>query len=127
VSELTKPAPDGWGSVHLLDQAPDRSELAGLRVAELDASAIADKQELMAAISSALEFPDYFGANWDALDECLRDLGWIGAEGYVLVVSGGDAFWRRSPELAGMLVRAWIDAARIWAERGTPFHLVFVR
>lgn len=31
--------------------------------------------ELMDALGRQLELPDYFGRNWDALDECLADLG----------------------------------------------------
>lgn len=32
---------------------------------------------LLDALSVALQFPDYFGGNWNALDECLRDLSWL--------------------------------------------------
>jgi hypothetical protein len=128
--ELGKAAPDPWQSVHLLEQAPDLADLrdGGLHAAEIEGGSIVNKEELMDAIASALEFPDYFAGNWDALDECLRDLGsWLQAEGYVLVVAGAGEFWRSSPELAGMMVRAWIDAAGPWTEKGTPFHLVFLR
>lgn len=36
-----------------------------------------EKQSLLAWYAKSLRFPDYFGGNWDALDECLRDLSWI--------------------------------------------------
>lgn len=38
---------------------------------------IKSKATLLDALSVALRFPDYFGANWDALDECIRDLSWL--------------------------------------------------
>lgn len=35
------------------------------------------KGELLAALARTGKFPDYFGGNWDALQDCLRDLSWI--------------------------------------------------
>lgn len=128
--DLTRPAPHGWESVHFAELPPRAEDLvaAGLRVATLDGAAIASKQDLMAALSDALEFPDYFGGNWDALSECLRDLGsWHQAAGHAAVIEHAERLWRRDPELAGLLVLTWIDAGAAWAEKGAPFHLVFVR
>jgi RNAse (barnase) inhibitor barstar len=39
----------------------------------------------MSALSSTLKLPDYFGGNWDALEECIRDLTWL-PEGPVVLV-----------------------------------------
>ena len=30
-------------------------------------------------------FPDYFGDNWDALNDCLRDFSWIPAKNIIIV------------------------------------------
>ena len=35
-----------------------------------------------AAIGKALRFPEWFGHNWDALTDCLLDMGWLPAAGY---------------------------------------------
>lgn len=35
---------------------------------------INEKIQLMSCLKSALQLPDYFGSNWDSLDECLSDL-----------------------------------------------------
>lgn len=43
------------------------------------------KRELLIQLSEKLKFPDYFGFNWDALDECLRDFHWI-KEGKIVLV-----------------------------------------
>jgi hypothetical protein len=36
-----------------------------------------DKVTLLRWYAKALSMPDYFGENWDAFDECLRDLSWL--------------------------------------------------
>lgn len=48
---------------------------------------IRSKAELLAALASAGHFPDYFGGNWDALQDCLRDLSWISNRKVVVVHS----------------------------------------
>jgi len=45
---------------------------------------IATKETLFARLAERLQFPDYFGANWDALWECIRDLSWLPAGPVVL-------------------------------------------
>lgn len=46
---------------------------------------ISTKGELMNALDEALRLPDYFGGNWDALEECIRDLSWL-PDGDVVVI-----------------------------------------
>jgi hypothetical protein len=40
-------------------------------------ASIVSKQVLIATLDKQLSFPDYFGGNWDAFEECLRDLSWL--------------------------------------------------
>lgn len=35
------------------------------------------KRELMGVLRKQLKLPGYFGGNWDALHDCLRDLSWL--------------------------------------------------
>ena len=43
-----------------------------------------------------LSFPDYFGWNWDALDECLRDLHWLPEPRRIAIVHAGLPLGRSS-------------------------------
>lgn len=130
-----------WSCVHFLtgeEAAEVRRALAGgveeeeageapdLRILTLDGAAVAGDAWLFARLAEAFAFPAYFGRNWDALDECLRDLSWLPAEGYVLFVEGARAFWERSGPTAGKLVETWLFAAEAWGWEGVSFHLVFV-
>jgi RNAse (barnase) inhibitor barstar len=45
---------------------------------------IRTKGALFDELAQRLRFPDYFGANWDALWECIRDLSWLPAGPVVL-------------------------------------------
>lgn len=78
----------------------------------------ADKAVLLKNIAAALEFPDWFGANWDALEDCLSDLP---GKGYVLLfeqpIPGDDL---------GVLIDILRSSAESWAARGKPFFAVFI-
>lgn len=45
---------------------------------------IMNKATLLEELDQRLHFPDYFGNNWDAVDECIRDLSWLPAGPVVL-------------------------------------------
>jgi len=40
---------------------------------ELDLATVQTKEELMQWLRQNLDFPGYFGGNWDAAEECLHD------------------------------------------------------
>jgi Barstar (barnase inhibitor) len=42
--------------------------------AELDGSCCRSEREFLLGIASALDFPEYYGRNWDAFFECFGDL-----------------------------------------------------
>jgi RNAse (barnase) inhibitor barstar len=48
-------------------------------VARLDGGRMPDVDCVFYELSDALLFPGYFGWNWDALSDCLRDLMWLPA------------------------------------------------
>ena len=48
-------------------------------------SGIEGKAELLDLLYRRLGFPDYFGFNWDALSDCLRDFHWVTQAQIVIV------------------------------------------
>ena len=49
-----------------------------VRIVEVSSN-VTSKRILFAAFATSLNFPVYFGENWDAFEECLRDLSWLPA------------------------------------------------
>jgi len=48
----------------------------GVAVARIP-SKIRLKSQLLRILAQQLKFPEYFGHNYDALEECLRDFSWL--------------------------------------------------
>jgi len=53
----------------------NQTEASGL-VIDVPAG-IQSKTVLMETLGANLLFPEYYGANWDAFEECIRDLSWL--------------------------------------------------
>lgn len=118
----------GFQCVHFSHEAPDAQHMidAKMKLFNFDAANKLSEQTFLSQIAVAMQFPEYFGNNWDALDECLRDLSWVPASGYVLVVHNARHLWKHSPEIAGKFVESWLFAAEQWATERIPFHLIFL-
>ena len=83
--------------------------------------------------SAALQFPYYFGHNWDAFDECIIDLGWLPGTCYVLAVTQIDQVLPDFADDFNIFVRSLRRAHDQWKipnranmdEPVAPFTVVF--
>jgi hypothetical protein len=72
--------PSSMSSFRFEDPAPATSPAV---VAEVRGG-VATKEALLDELYKALLFPEYFGDNWDAFEECIRDLSWLPAGSVVV-------------------------------------------
>jgi hypothetical protein len=91
------------------------------RGSRLDVVQVSAANEPIRALADALEFPDWFGGNWDALEDSLSDLSWRQAKGHVLILNGVAA-----GDDAGILVDVLRAAAEHWSAQGVPFFAVLL-
>ena len=61
------------------DELAAAARAAGCAFFRIDATAVRTKSKLLGVIARALDFPAWAGRNWDALEDCVTDLGWIDA------------------------------------------------
>ncbi|MDF2459138.1 MAG: putative Ribonuclease inhibitor Barstar (Modular protein) [Nitrospira sp.] len=88
--------------------------------------------ELFSEFADAMDFPDYFGHNWDALEECLTDLEWLPGKGYVLLVTAAEQILAGDEEEFATFLEVLSDTGEAWAsgqegvegKRAKPFHTV---
>lgn len=71
----------------------------------IDVGGIDSREQLHALLSEAFGFPDYYGMNWDAFDECIRD---VSAPAKV-VVSGIESLHRKLPREAELFLKCLQD------------------
>ena len=94
----------------------------GLDAVRIDLEGCSDKAGLLERVATALGFPEWFGGNWDALYDCLADLGWREAAGWLLVLENTGDLRRHAPEALDTAVAILGDAAEAWAARGRVFR-----
>ena len=105
------------------DEILDATRGSSLRIARIGFGGAAGKEALMERIACALEFPRWFGGNWDALEDCLADLSWLDAAGHVLLIEGAAEL---PGDDRGILLDVLASAAAAWVERKRPFFAVFL-
>ncbi len=81
------------------------------RVVEIDVAAVQTAEQLHDLLFHELRFPDYYGCNWDAFDECISDSG-VDLPGRVLV-RGIDALAATLPREAALFRKCASDPEAI--------------
>ncbi|MFC4514956.1 barstar family protein [Streptomyces ehimensis] len=100
-----------------------RAAEADWRGARLQLSGVHDKAAFLDRCATDLEFPDYFGRNWDALADCLTDLSWWGSgkfRGYLLLAEDWETFRKAAPGGARTAETVLDDAVGHWAGTDSP-------
>jgi hypothetical protein len=99
-----------WRS-SLLDETVGWLRSHGYRVVEFDAGSWSSDADMYAEVGFALNFPDYFGRNLDALNDCMRD------------VASGDYGWDADANAGLVIVLKAFDAFTA-VDRGTAHHML---
>lgn len=119
--------PERAGVYHL----PQRGGEAIIRAAHeldfpvlrIDLSGCADKGDFLARVAAGLEFPDWFGQNWDALADCLADMAWRPADGYVIILEHADRFRIAAEADFIIALETFEEAAREQAAERVPLWI----
>ena len=107
--------------VRLPEEVERAARDAGLAVFRIDIGHARNKKTFLAKIADALQFPNWFGGNWDALNDLLTDMEWLTPNsGYVLIFEKGE----NNPlfEDANAVLQS---AAEYWKAEGRPFWAFF--
>jgi RNAse (barnase) inhibitor barstar len=94
-----------------------------MRVLRIDLADCGDKSSLLARIARALSFPDWFGHNWDALADCLDDLGWLPEGGLLLLLENTAELRAAAPGDYNVTLDILAEAAAAWRARGRLFEV----
>lgn len=78
----------------------------------------------MNKVASKLKSHAYFGRNWNALEDCLRDLIWLPGDGYIIVFSDYETFSERAPDDFNEAIDVFQSAIDYWNRHGVPMFLI---
>ena len=112
--------------LNVADRQALQTQLAqlGFYIGTIDGKAAADEMALIAAIDQAFQFPGYFGKNWNAVDECLADLSWLSATGYLCLLLSNVELAKSNQRVYPLFLDVFQTAAASWQDNSIPFKLL---
>jgi len=89
------------------------------KVLEINVGEVRSREELHELLFQAFAFPDYYGRNWDAFDECIRDV----TTPEVIKVSGLESMRFRLPRETKLFVACLRDFVAHRANHPISLHV----
>ena len=129
MNALNKILSDGkLSGVYRPTQSPNEiartAKAVKLSVVKLDLRKVRDKKEFLARLAKALHCPPYFGMNWDALCDCMRDLSWLNDNGWVVILLNGQEFAVKNQDDFMTAIDVLQTAAEYWRIHRKPFWIL---
>jgi RNAse (barnase) inhibitor barstar len=110
------------GGRPMLKAAAERSGLACFEVGLADFGGI---EAVLAKIGQDLQFPEWYGQNYDALKDCLSDFSWADAPGYLLIIAGAERLRTEQPAAFETLNEVFAAAITDFQERHLPLWVFY--
>lgn len=102
------------------------AQTTGERFVEIDLADVRSKKAILRAIGRALEFPAWYGANLDALYDCLTDLpDRAGTSAWLIVLSHLASTPQFDEEQREALLDVFRDAIETFADAGVGLRVFY--
>jgi hypothetical protein len=114
-----------WTSRAQVKTIQTTAQQHGWQCVHIDGRAIQDKAALLHAFARALHFPAYFGQNWDAFEECLRDLSWLPpAQGRLVLYDDVASLATHQPGAWQVALAILQEAVAFWQQQQPPLAVL---
>jgi hypothetical protein len=116
--------PEKAGVYHLCVDARElagAAALAGLMVVYVDIGHAHDREDFLSDAAKAMRFPERLRENWDAFAAGLKDLSWMPAKGWLVILEKSKHFAGGHGRQFKDAMQAMSAAAEHWRAQGKPF------
>ncbi len=101
------------------------AEAAGMVCFEVSFADLTQIDAILSGLGRDLDFPEWYGKNFDALKDCLTDFSWCEAAGYVLIIAHAEALQRENPDRFHTLNQVFTAAIEEWREHDFPMWIFY--
>lgn len=107
-----------------IDELSSLCKKYGFQFFHINGNDVTTKAEFFQASAQTMNFPDYFGDNWDAFSDCIDDLSWLSADGYILLYTQPDNFANNDPSEWSIALDIFQEVVESWRETDTPMYVL---
>ena len=108
-----------------IDDLEQLADALHWRCIPLDGAEVTDKDGFLEQCAEAVGLPEWFGMNWDALEECLGEMD-VDTVGVVVLWSDWSEFAEAEPTEFATAIDVFSAAARTWREDGVKGGVLLV-
>ncbi|MFB6616924.1 barstar family protein [Streptomyces sp. NPDC056367] len=89
-------------------------------VARLNGQEMPDEISAFHHFSEVLKFPNYFGWNWNAFYDCVRDLEWLATESRILIIESAESALSEDSDARKLFFKSLWRAGKRWSYTKRP-------